>query len=424
MLDLDYVVNNIDLVVKKLNTRNDDFSYLKELVLLSKKRKDLILKGDELKAKKNKVSQEIGQYKREGKDISKILAEIDNFKDDILKIDSELDLLNKKIREILLKTPNIPDDDLPVGKSDLDNLEVKKWGKIKEFDFPVKDHYEICENLGILDFKRAVKVSAPRFTYDIGLGARLERALINFMFDTHIKKGYTEAIPPYMVNSDSMYGTGQFPKFIGDSFKVEGQDLYLNPTAEVPMINYYRDEILKGSELPKKFVAYSTAFRQEAGSAGKDTRGIIRQHQFHKVELIKFTRPEDSEKELKDMLKASEDILKLLKLPYRVVLLSTGDLGFSMCKTYDIEVWLPGQNKYREIASISNARDYQARRAQIRFKDQKDDKTRFVHTLNGSGLAVGRTLVAICENYQTKEGFIKVPTVLIPYMNGVKIIKK
>ena len=424
MLDLEYVVKNIDEVVKKLNTRNDDFSYLKELVSLSKERKELILKGDDFKAKKNKISQEIGILKREGKDIKDTLLKIDNFKAEILKIDEGLDLINKKIKDILLKTPNIPDSDLPVGKSDLDNLEIKKWGKIIKFDFTPKDHFDLCENLGILDFKRAAKVSAPRFTYDIGLGARLERALINFMFDTHIKKGYIEAIPPYMINSDSMYGTGQFPKFIGDSFKVDGQNLYLNPTAEVPMINYYRDEILKGSELPIKFVAYSTAFRQEAGSAGKDTRGIIRQHQFNKVELIKFCRPEESEKELEDMLAASEDILKLLKLPYRVVMLSTGDLGFSMCKTYDIEVWLPGQDKYREIASISNARDYQARRAQIRFKDQKDDKTRFVHTLNGSGLAVGRTLVAICENYQTKEGFIEVPEVLLPYMNGVKIIKK
>ena len=424
MLDLEYVVKNIDEVVKKLNTRNDDFSYLKELVSLSKERKELILKGDDFKAKKNKISQEIGVLKREGKDIKGTLLKIDNFKVEILKIDESLDLINKKIKDILLKTPNIPDNDLPVGKSDLDNLEIKKWGKIRKFDFTPKDHFDLCENLGILDFKRAAKVSAPRFTYDIGLGARLERALINFMFDTHIKKGYIEAIPPYMINSDSMYGTGQFPKFIGDSFKVDGQNLYLNPTAEVPMINYYRDEILKGSELPIKFVAYSTAFRQEAGSAGKDTRGIIRQHQFNKVELIKFCRPEESEKELEDMLAASEDILKLLKLPYRVVMLSTGDLGFSMCKTYDIEVWLPGQNKYREIASISNARDYQARRAQIRFKDQKDDKTKLVHTLNGSGLAVGRTLVAICENYQTKEGFIEVPEVLLPYMNGVKIIKK
>ncbi len=424
MLDLEYVVKNIDEVVKKLNTRNDDFSYLKELVSLSKERKELILKGDDFKAKKNKISQEIGVLKREGKDIKDTLLKIDNFKVEILKIDESLDLINKKIKDILLKTPNIPDSDLPVGKSDLDNLEIKKWGKIRKFDFTPKDHFDLCENLGILDFKRAAKVSAPRFTYDIGLGARLERALINFMFDTHIKKGYIEAIPPYMINSDSMYGTGQFPKFIGDSFKVDGQNLYLNPTAEVPMINYYRDEILKGSELPIKFVAYSTAFRQEAGSAGKDTRGIIRQHQFNKVELIKFCRPEESEKELEDMLAASEDILKLLKLPYRVVMLSTGDLGFSMCKTYDIEVWLPGQNKYREIASISNARDYQARRAQIRFKDQKDDKTNLVHTLNGSGLAVGRTLVAICENYQTKEGFIEVPEVLLPYMNGVKIIKK
>lgn len=424
MLDLEYVVKNIDEVVKKLNTRNDDFSYLKELVSLSKERKELILKGDDFKAKKNKISQEIGILKREGKDIKDTLLKIDNFKAEILKIDEGLDLINKKIKDILLKTPNIPDSDLPVGKSDLDNLEIRKWGKIRKFDFTPKDHFDLCENLGILDFKRAAKVSAPRFTYDIGLGARLERALINFMFDTHIKKGYIEAIPPYMINSDSMYGTGQFPKFIGDSFKVDGQNLYLNPTAEVPMINYYRDEILKGSELPIKFVAYSTAFRQEAGSAGKDTRGIIRQHQFNKVELIKFCRPEESEKELEDMLATSEDILKLLKLPYRVVKLSTGDLGFSMCKTYDIEVWLPGQNKYREIASISNARDYQARRAQIRFKDQKDDKTRFVHTLNGSGLAVGRTLVAICENYQTKEGFIEVPEVLLPYMNGVKIIKK
>ncbi|MGI6782408.1 MAG: serine--tRNA ligase [Acholeplasmataceae bacterium] len=417
MLDLKLICDNNEEVIQRLETRGGDFSYLKEVPKLVDKRRDLIIKGDDLKSKRNQTSKLIGEYKREGKDVSGILASISNYGDEIKKIDEEINTVETKIRDILLITPNLPALEVPVGTDETANKEIKKWGTPRKFNFPIKDHVELGTNLGILDFQRAAKVTGPRFVYEVGLGARLERALIQFMMDVHSIEGhYTECMPPYIINSDSMYGTGQFPKFKEESFKLEKFDWYLNPTAEVPMINMYRDEIIDGDVLPLRYCAYTTAFRSEAGSAGKDTRGMLRQHQFNKVELIKFATPEESYKELDLMLASSESILQKLELPYRVVTLSTGDMGFSMSKTYDIEVWLPGQDKYREIASISNAEDYQARRANIRFKRSKDAKTEYVHTLNGSGVAVGRTLIAILENYQNEDGTITVPKALVPYL--------
>ena len=417
MLDLRRIGDNVEEIIKKLETRGGNFDYLKEVPLLINSRRELILKGDELKATRNQTSRKIGEYKQAGKDVKEILASVANLGDEIKEIDQKINEVEEKINQILLNTPNIPAEDVPIGKDESCNKEIIKWGKPTKFNFPVKDHVEIGENLGILDFQRASKVTGPRFVYQKGLGARLERALIQFMMDVHAHEGgYTECIPPYIVNEDSMYGTGQFPKFKEESFHLDGFNWYLNPTAEVPMINMYRDEILDGDLLPLKYTAYTTAFRSEAGSAGRDTRGMLRQHQFNKVELIKFSKPEDSYKELDSMLKSAESILQKLELPYRVVVLSTGDMGFSMSKTYDIEVWLPGQDKYREIASISNAEDYQARRANIRFRRSRDSKTEFVHTLNGSGIAVGRTVIAILENYQNEDGTVTVPKVLVPYL--------
>ncbi len=425
MLDLKFVVDNIDEVIKKLETRQGDFSYLRELVDLQEKRKQTILDVEALKAKRNETSKKIGELKRNKQDASEVLKEVATIGDDIKALDEKLKDTEMKIKDILDVTPNIPSESTPVGKDENDNVEVKHVGEPRVFDFPIKDHVELAQNLDILDFERAAKVTGTRFVYDKGLGARLERSLIQFMMDMHaFEHGYTEIIPPYIINGDSMYGTGQFPKFKEDAFKLElaDQDYYLNPTAEVPTINMYRNEILDGNDLTMKFCAYSTAFRSEAGSAGRDTKGILRQHQFHKVELIKFTKPEDSYDELEKMLLNSEEVLKRLELPYRVVALSTGDVGFGAAKTYDIEVWLPGQDKYREIGSISNDEDFQARRANIRFKRTKDAKTEYVHTLNGSGLAVGRTMIAIIENYQNADGTITVPKALVPYMR-VEVIK-
>jgi seryl-tRNA synthetase len=425
MLDLRFVVENIDLVVQKLSKRNGDFTYLYEVVELSNKRKDIILSVEAKKALRNEASKKIGELKRQKLDATSILNEVAHLGDEIKTLDDELKLIEDKIQWILSITPNIPNDSVPEGKDDSFNVEIKKVGTPRVFDFEVKDHIALGESLGILDFERAAKITGTRFVVDKGLGARLERSLIAFMMDLHaLKHGYQEIIPPYIVNEKSMFATGQFPKFREDAFKLVAGDnaWYLNPTAEVPTINLHRDEIIDGDSLPIRYCSYTTAFRSEAGSAGRDTRGILRQHQFNKVELIKFTKPEDSYQELEDMLLHSEEVLKQLGLPYRVVTLSTGDMGFGMAKTYDIEVWLPGQNMYREIGSISNAEDYQARRANIRFKRTKDAKTEFVHTLNGSGLAVGRTMIAVIENYQNADGTITVPEVLRPYMK-VDVIK-
>lgn len=425
MLDLKYVIENIDEVVKKLSNRNGDFSYLFELVEIQDKRKQIIFDVESKKALRNEQSKKVGELKRNKMDVSHILEDVAHLGDDIKHLDDQLKELDESIFNILAVTPNIPHTSVPIGKDDSSNVIVRKVGTPRVFDFPIKDHIELGEKLNILDFERAAKITGTRFVVDKGLGARLERSLIQFMMDLHAHQHeYFEIIPPYIVNEKSMFATGQFPKFKDDAFKViAGENSwYLNPTAEVPTINLHRDEILDGDILPIKYCAYTTAFRSEAGSAGRDTRGILRQHQFNKVELIKFTKPEESYEELEKMLINSEEVLKQLGLPYRVMALSTGDMGFGMAKTYDIEVWLPGQNMYREIGSISNAEDFQARRANIRFKRTKDSKTELVHTLNGSGLAIGRTMIAIIENYQNADGTITVPKVLVPYMR-VEVIK-
>ena len=428
MLDIKLIRENVEEVISRLNTRGGDFSYLRELVKDDERRREILVEVEGLKNERNQKSKLIGELKRNKQDASEVLASVANIGDKIKVLEEELKVLDEKIRMTLLTTPNLVSLTTKVGKDETENREIRKFMEPTKFDFPVKDHTELCENLGILDFDRAAKVTGARFVIYKGLAARLELALINFMMDLHARKqGYTEVIPPFIVNGASMLGTGQFPKFKEDAYKVtagqDDDDWYLNPTAEVPTINMYRDEIIDGDELPLKFTSFTTAFRAEAGSAGRDTRGILRQHQFNKVELIKFTKPEDSYDELNKMLLNSEEVLKQLDIPYHVVELCTGDMGFGMCKTYDIEVWLPGQNKYREIGSISNAEDFQARRANIRFKRTKDSKPELVHTLNGSGLAVGRTLIAVLENYQQADGSIKIPDVLVPYM-GVTEIKK
>lgn len=424
MLDIKDLREQKEKYIELLSRRGGDFSYLEEVLKKDEERRVIIKKVEVLKAKRNEASKKIGLYKRERKNPTDIFKEIQFIGDDIKVLDEKLKSLDEEIKYQLLITPNLPAEDIPLGKDEGDNQEIKRYMEPTTFDFEPQPHWDLATKLDILDFERATKITGSRFTVYKGLGARLERALFNFMLDLHaIEHGYTEFIPPYLVNRASMTGTGQFPKFEEDAFKVDDdRELFLNPTAEVPAINYYRDETLNIEDLPIKFTAFTTAFRKEAGSAGRDTRGIIRQHQFNKVELIKFTTPEESSKELELMLKDSERVLELLELPYRVVNLCTGDLGFSMRKTYDIEVWLPSYNAYKEIGSISNAEDYQARRANIKFKRDAKSKPEYLHTLNGSGLAVGRTVVAILENYQQKDGTILVPKVLRPYMK-VDVIK-
>lgn len=426
MLDIKQIVENLDETIKKLETRQADFSHLKGLSDLYQKRKDLIIEVEAKKAFRNEQSKKIGILKRDKKDVQPLLDDIQNLGDDIKRLDTVLDDIELRIKNILLETPNIPNASTPIGKNEEDNEIIRHYSTPRKFTFEVKDHVDLGTELGILNFDKAAKITGSRFVVDQGLGARLERALLQFMMDMHaFDHGYQEMIMPYIVNEASMIATGQFPKFKEDSFQLtlEDKNWYLNPTAEVPTINYYRDDIIQ-EELPVKFVSYTTAFRSEAGSAGKDTRGMLRQHQFHKVELIQFTEPEKSYEALEEMLNHSENVLKALDLPYRIVNLCTGDLGFSMAKTYDIEVWIPSQNKYREIGSISNAEDYQARRANIRYKRNKDAKPEFVHTLNGSGLAIGRTMIAIIENYQQEDGSIIVPEALVPYMKTKEIRKR
>ena len=419
MLDIKQIRENTEKIIELLNRRGSDFSYLNDVVKKDERRREIIQEVEKVKALRNETSKLIGQYKREKKDVSEILAKVDTIGKDIKGLEDELRVLEEEIKYQLLITPNLPGEETPIGKDENDNVEIKKVGVIPTFDFEPKPHWDLGTDLDILDFERASKISGSRFTVYKGLGARLERVLLNWMSDLHaLEHGYTEIIPPYLVNKESMTATGQFPKFEDDAFKVlDDRELYLNPTAEVPTINIHRNETLKAEDLPIKYTAFSTAFRQEAGSAGRDTRGIIRQHQFNKVELIKFTKPENSYDELDKMVKDSSRVLDLLELPYRIVDLCTGDLGFGMRRTYDIEVWLPSYNAYREIASISNAEDYQARRASIKFKRDPKAKPEFVHTLNGSALAVGRTVVAILENNQQKDGTIIIPKVLVPYMH-------
>ena len=421
MLDMKFVRDNLDVVRDMLKKRNNSLN-LDGFAELEKKRRDILNESDNLKSQKNSTSKKIGELRKAGEDTEKISAEVRELGKKISALDAEVRDVEEKLREILLSIPNMPADDVPVGADDTQNPEIRRWGEPRKFEFEPKAHWDIGIDLNILDFDRASKVTGARFTFYRGLGARLERACINFMMDLHANKhGYTEMLAPYIVNRNSMIGTGQLPKFAEDMFKLEGMDYYLVPTAEVPTTNYHRDEILPAEILPEYFSCYTACFRAEAGAAGRDTRGLIRQHQFNKVELIKFTKPEESWAELESMVAAAEDVLKVLEIPYRVVLLCTGDMSFTSAKTYDIEVWMPAQNKYREISSCSNCTDYQARRANIKFKRDNKSKPEFVHTLNGSGIAVGRTVAAILENYQQADGSVVIPKALVPYMGVEKI---
>jgi len=401
MLDIKYIRSNPEKVKMGLNKRNKDIS-IEPLLDLDEKRRKILAEVERLKAFQNQQSKEIPKLKKEGKDVSELMNSLKEMSDKIKQMDTEVKEIEDEMEKFLLTIPNIPHESVPVGEDDTQNVEIRRYGDIRATDFEIKPHWEIGSNLSILDFERASKVSGARFTFYKGLGARLERSLINFMLDLHIQKhGYTEIFPPFLVQRKSMIGTGQLPKFEEDAFKTT-DDYFLVPTAEVPVTNYHREEILKEEDLPIKYVAYSACFRAEAGSAGKDTRGLIRQHQFNKVELVKFSKPEESYNELEKLTNDAEDVLKGLGLPYRVVLLCSGDLGFSSAKTYDIEVWMPSYQRFVEISSCSNFESYQARRANIRFRRQ-DGKLEYVHTLNGSGLAVGRTVAAILENYQQED---------------------
>ena len=421
MLDLKFVRENLDVVKTMLKNRHNPLS-LDEFEKLEKERREILGEVEALKNKRNTASKEISVMKKNGENADALVAEMREVGDKIKELDARLKDVETKLTDILLHIPNIPKEDVPIGKDDTENPEIRKWGEPKKFSFEPKAHWDIGTDLDILDAERAAKVSGARFTFYKGLGARLERACINFMMDLHAKQGYTEMLAPYIVNRDSMIGTGQLPKFAEDMFKLEGLDQYLVPTAEVPATNFHREEILDGAKLPEHYTVYTASFRAEAGSAGRDTRGLIRQHQFNKVELIKFALPGESWDELEGMIHDAEEVLQLLKLPYHVVTLCTGDMSFTSAKTYDIEVWMPAQNCYREISSCSNCLDYQARRANIKFRRTPKDKPEFVHTLNGSGLAVGRTVAAILENYQQEDGSVIVPEVLVPYM-GVEVIK-
>ena len=424
MLDMKFVRDHLDEVRQMLVNRNNPLN-LDDFAELEKKRRDILAEVEQLKNRRNTVSKQISVMKKKGENADEIVAEMRSVGDRISALDGELKGVEEELRDILLHIPNMPKADVPIGKDDTENPEVRRWGTPRAFAFEPKEHWDIGAELDILDADRAAKVTGARFTFYKGLGARLERACINFMMDLHANKhGYTEMLAPYIANKDSMIGTGQLPKFAEDMFKLEGLDYYLVPTAEVPTTNYHRDEILDGAKLPEYYSAYTACFRAEAGSAGRDTRGLIRQHQFNKVELIKFVKPEDSWDELESMVDAAEDVLRILELPYHVVQLCTGDMSFTSAKTYDIEVWFPAQNKYREISSCSNCMDYQSRRANIKFRREPKAKPEFVHTLNGSGLAVGRTVAAILENYQQEDGSVIVPKALIPYMGGVEVIKR
>lgn len=423
MLDIKFVRENLEKVKKMLVNRNNSLN-LDNFVELDQKRRDLLSEVEQLKAQRNSVSKKIGEMKKAGENTDEITAEMRSVGDKISELDNQLRDVETSLHDILLSIPNMPDRDVPIGKDETSNPEVRRWGEPRKFDFEPKAHWDIGENLNILDAERAAKVTGARFTFYRGLGARLERACINFMMDLHADKhGFVEMLAPYMANRDSMIGTGQLPKFEEDMFKVANTDFYLVPTAEVPMTNYHREEILNADDLPERYACYTACFRAEAGSAGRDTRGLIRQHQFNKVELIKFTKPEESWNELESMVISAEDVLRTLELPYRVVLLCTGDMSFTSAKTYDLEVWMPAQGVYREISSCSNCLDYQARRANIKFRRDKKSKPEFVHTLNGSGVAVGRTVAAILENYQEADGSVTVPKALIPYMGTEKISK-
>ncbi|XEO93888.1 serine--tRNA ligase [Latilactobacillus sakei] len=424
MLDIRVIRENVQWAKDKLATRGIDAAEIDEVVALDEKRRALIVQTEELKKNRNAASEAIAVAKRNKEDATEQIAAMKNVGAEIKELDAQLAEVKEKVDYILVRLPNFPDDSAPVGLDESFSREERKWSTPREFDFEPLAHWDIGEKLGILDFERAAKVSGSRFVYYKGTGARLERAVYNFMLDQHAKEGYEEMITPYLVNGESMFGTGQFPKFTEDVYTMtnEGEPMTLIPTAEVPLTNFYRDEILDGAQLPIYFTALSPAFRSEAGSAGRDTRGLIRMHQFNKVEMVKFTKPEESFNELEKMTNDAENILKALNLPYHVITLATGDASFTSAKTYDIEVWLPAQNTYREISSCSDCTDFQARRAQIRYRDE-DGHVNLVHTLNGSGLAVGRTVAAILENYQNEDGSVTIPEALVPYMGGMTKIE-
>jgi seryl-tRNA synthetase len=424
MLDAKYIREHIDEVREKLNRRGQPLS-LDQFALIDSERRKAIQEWERLRSLQKKVSDEVSKGKKEGKDASELISEMKKVSQEMKDLDAVVQEKEKALQDFLLMVPNLPHESVPKGTDSSENAEVRRWGEIPKFGFEAKPHWDLGEELGVLDFKSGAKIAGARFTLYWDLGAKLERALINFMLDLHTREhGYREVLPPFMVNRTTMTGTGQLPKFEEELFKIEGLDYFLIPTAEVPVTNIHQDEVLEEDTLPRYYTAYTPCFRKEAGSYGKDTRGLIRQHQFNKVELVKFTKPENSYDELEKLLSNAEEVLKRLKLPYRVVNLCTGDLGFSASKTYDIEVWLPGQNTFKEISSCSNFEDFQARRAKIRYRISGKSKTEYVHTLNGSGLAVGRTLVAILENYQQADGSVVIPEVLRPYLYGVERIEK
>jgi seryl-tRNA synthetase len=424
MLEAKYIREHLDEVRERLALRGQAIN-LDGFVLIDGARRKTIQEWERLRSVQKKVSDDVSRKKKEGQDASELIEEMRKVSQELKGLDAIIEEKEKALQDFLLVVPNLPHSSVPIGKDSSDNAEVRRWGEIPKFDFEPKPHWDIGEELRILDFKSGAKITGARFTLYLDLGAKLERALINFMLDLHTREhGYREVLPPFMVNRTTMTGTGQLPKFEEELFKVEGTDYFLIPTAEVPVTNIHQDDVLEEKMLPLYYTAYTPCFRKEAGSYGKDTRGLIRQHQFNKVELVKFTKPENSYGELEKLLSDAEEVLKRLKLPYRVVNLCSGDLGFSASKTYDIEVWLPGQNTFKEISSCSNFEDFQARRAKIRYRIAGKNKTELVHTLNGSGLAVGRTLVAILENYQQADGSVIIPEALRPYLYGVDRIEK
>lgn len=424
MIDIRILRNEPEKLVEALKRRKDTKVDIDGLLSLDKKRRELVFEVEQMKSKQNTISKQIPAMKKEGKDTTPIFAEMKVLSDDIKKIDDEVRDIDAKIEEIMYTIPNIPNPTVPDGDTDADNVEVRRFMEPTKFDFEPKAHWDLGEDLKILDPATAAKITGARFTVYKGAGAQLERAIVNFYLDTHTtKNGYKEIFPPFMVHRNSMIGTGQLPKFEEDAFKVANTDYFLVPTAEVPVTNMHRDEILDGNKLPLKYVAYTACFRAEAGSAGRDTRGLIRQHQFNKVELVKFTKPEDSYDELEKLVHDAESVLQLLKLPYHVVKICIGDLGFTAAMKYDIEVWMPSYGRYVEISSCSNFEDFQARRANIKYKNSVKDKAQLVHTLNGSGVAIGRTVAAVMENYQNADGSITIPEVLRPYMGGKEVIR-
>lgn len=423
MLDIKMIRQNTDEIKERLATRGVKAEKIDALLEKDKRRRELLVETEGLKQKRNEVSAEIANAKRNKQDATDAIKEMREVGAKIKSLDKELEEVEATVKDMASRLPNLPNPTIPVGPDESANVELRKVGTPREFDFEPKAHWDIGEDLGILDFDRGAKVSGARFVYYKGLGARLERAVYNFMLDEHAKEGYTEMLPPYIVNAQTMYGTGQFPKFKEDVYQVNGEDMTLIPTAEVPLTNYYRDEVIPMEKLPVYFTALTPCFRSEAGSAGRDTRGLIRMHQFNKVEMVKFSKPENSYDELEKMTQNAGNIMEKLGLPYHVITLSTGDMGFSAAMTHDLEVWMPAQNKYREISSCSNCEDFQARRAHIQYRDE-NGKLNFVHTLNGSGLAVGRTVAAILENYQNEDGSVTVPEALRPYLGGLEKITK